>query len=649
MRIKFGGAHDIAPSDQKLGRRHFLGGSDARVIMSPDEAALIRLWKEKRGEADPVDLSDNLVVQLGAATEALNRSWYQRNTGRIVGDVQRWVQHPVHRYLAATLDGFINEPDAVFEAKFMLPWSFSEEAAAEKHMAQLQHNMWVTNARSAALSIITGGGKWIEMTIPADALYQHFLITAERRFWRCVQTGETPRPYGIEPPRPRVEAVRIVDMNGSNSWAELAGLFCATRSAFLDHERAKAELKALMPEDAKEATGHGVRARIAAALAKAQAELTNPEKALTATIRASNPREKDQTFRYAALSSGLDIVRKALGGHEIATVQTTAIDGEAGLIRLTTTLAHSSGEWLSSEWPVCPISETATPRRMGAALTYARRYALFTLVGIAGEDDLDAPDLNPNFEGAPKIDLAPNTAGPMQPEPASTAASKIRSTNSASGLRDKSLRPARATLGPEQSATLREQLLASVAQLQSEDEAADWVHKNMPAKNTLIAADADLVESAFKDKLALIQSMQTIVGEPASSVVGDHSAAASEQIFVELMEASVAAPIILPQKPEAHRRRVAAKTVRLRDKEHCKFVATQPCVVCGRMPAEAHHIRFAQPRALGRKVSDEYTVPVCRLHHRDLHTYGDEASWWAAVSIDPLPIALELWKRSQWG
>jgi YqaJ-like viral recombinase domain len=245
----------------KIDRHRFIGGSDARIIMSPDEAALIRLWKEKRGETEPVDLSDNLVVQLGVATEALNRSWYERNTGRLVGDVQRWVQHPVHRYLAATLDGMVEDPDAVFEAKFMLPWSFSEEAAAEKHMAQLQHNMWVTNARSAALSIITGGGKWIEMTIPADALYQHFLITAERRFWRCVQTGETPRPYGIEPPRPRVEAVRIVDMSGSNSWAELAGLFCVTRSAFLDHERAKAELKALMPEDAKEAAGHGVRAK----------------------------------------------------------------------------------------------------------------------------------------------------------------------------------------------------------------------------------------------------------------------------------------------------------------------------------------------------------------------------------------------------
>ena len=242
-------------------RRLFLGGSDARIIMGADETALIRLWKEKRGEAEPEDFGDNLIVQLGVATEALNRAWYERNTERAVTDVQRWVQQPVRRFMAATLDGFVNDLNAVFEAKFMLPWSFSEEAAVEKHMAQLQHNMWVTNARSAVLSIITGGGKWIEMTIPADALYQHFLVTAERRFWRCVQTGETPCPYGVEPPRPRVEAVRMVDMSEFQFWAEFAGLFCATRSAFLDHERAKSELKALMPEDAKEASGHGVRAK----------------------------------------------------------------------------------------------------------------------------------------------------------------------------------------------------------------------------------------------------------------------------------------------------------------------------------------------------------------------------------------------------
>ena len=209
-------------------RRGFIGGSDARIIMSPDAAALIRLWKEKRGEAEPQDLSENLVVQLGVATEKLNQTWYERNTGRVVTDVQRWVRHPVHRYLAATLDGFVNDLDAVFEAKFMLPWSFSEEAAAEKHMAQLQHNMWVTNARSSILSIITGGGKWVEMTIPADALYQHFLVTAERRFWRCVQTGHTPSPYGVEPPRPRIEGVRFVDM----SEFELVG---GVRRALLRH------------------------------------------------------------------------------------------------------------------------------------------------------------------------------------------------------------------------------------------------------------------------------------------------------------------------------------------------------------------------------------------------------------------------------
>jgi hypothetical protein len=249
------------PTGNFRDRRAFIGGSDARIIMSGDEPALIQLWKEKRSEAEPKDLSDNLVVQLGNATEALNRAWYERNTGRAVRDVQRWVAHPVIRWMAATLDGFVAEADAVFEAKFMLPWSFSEEAAADKHMAQLQHNMWVTNATSAALSIITGGGKWVEMTIPADALYQHFLVTAEKRFWRCVQTGEAPRPFGVEPPRPVAEAVRVVDMSESNSWAEYAGLFRATRSAFLEHERAKSELKLLVPEDAKEASGHGVRAK----------------------------------------------------------------------------------------------------------------------------------------------------------------------------------------------------------------------------------------------------------------------------------------------------------------------------------------------------------------------------------------------------
>jgi predicted phage-related endonuclease len=242
-------------------REFFIGGSDARIIMGDDETALLRLWREKRREAEPEDLSDNLTVQLGTVTEDLNRRWFERNTGQQITHVQRRVRHPVLRFLGATLDGMIEPAGAVFEAKFMLPWSFTEEAAAAKHMAQLQHNMWVTDAKEAALSIITGGGKWVQLTIPADSLYQHLLLTAEKKFWRCVETGEPPRLFLVEPPRPRIEAVRVVDMSASNSWAELAGLFCSTRSAFLDHERAKAELKVLMPEDAKEAFGHGIRAK----------------------------------------------------------------------------------------------------------------------------------------------------------------------------------------------------------------------------------------------------------------------------------------------------------------------------------------------------------------------------------------------------
>src|SRR5690349_20075934 len=242
-------------------RRSFIGGSDARVIMGDDETALLRLWKEKRGEVQPEELSGDLLVQLGTVTEQLNRHWYEKNTGQVVTEIQRQVFHPFHRWMAATLDGRVEATEAVFEAKFMLPWNFSEEAAAEKHMAQLQHNMWVIASRTAVLSIITGGGKWVEMTIPADPLYQHLLLTAERKFWHCVESGEPPRLFGIEPPRPRIEAVRTVDMSGSNAWAELANLYRLTRSAAIDHDRAKAELKALVPEDANAASGHGLRAK----------------------------------------------------------------------------------------------------------------------------------------------------------------------------------------------------------------------------------------------------------------------------------------------------------------------------------------------------------------------------------------------------
>jgi hypothetical protein len=368
---------------------------------------------------------------------------------------------------------------------------------------------------------------------------------------------------------------------------------------------------------------------IAGALAKAQAELTNPEKSLTATIRSPFPRESDRTFRYASLSSGLDIVRKALGKHEIATVQTTAID-EAGLIRLTTVLAHSSGEWVSSDWPVCPVSETAAPHRMGAALTYARRYALFTLVGIAGEDDLDAPDSGAPDKPSPRDGQKPNGHALANGGPAPAGARR----------RTPVAHPTKPILPLDQSAALRDRLVAEVDGLQSSEEATGWAHRSLSAKNTLTTADAELVEAGFRLKLAAF----------GDGRAGD-----------ELLEAVLSVPEAQPghPSPEAEARSVATvdeagfggvqpagKTIRLRDKDHLNFVAKQPCVVCGREPSDAHHLRFAQPRALGRKVSDEYTVPVCRLHHRELHRHGDEAAWWTGVNIDPVPIALALWRST---
>jgi predicted phage-related endonuclease len=242
-------------------RRYFIGGSDARVIMGDDEAALVRLWREKRGEVEPEDLSGNLIVQLGLATEELNRRWYEANTGQVITDIQKHVRHPTVRWLAATPDGRVQSSGAVFESKFMLPWYFSEEAAAAKYLPQLQHNMWVVAARSAVLSVITGGGKWVEIKTHADPLYQHLIFTAERKFWRCVESGEAPRLFGVELPAPRIDAVRVVDMSSSNAWAEFAAVFARTRQAHLEHEQAKSELKSLMPQDAREATGHGVRAK----------------------------------------------------------------------------------------------------------------------------------------------------------------------------------------------------------------------------------------------------------------------------------------------------------------------------------------------------------------------------------------------------
>jgi hypothetical protein len=363
---------------------------------------------------------------------------------------------------------------------------------------------------------------------------------------------------------------------------------------------------------------------IATALAKAQIELNNPEKSLTATIQSPFPREGNRTFRYASLSSGLDLIRKSLGRHEIATVQTTSIDDAAGLIRLTTVLAHASGEWISSDWPVCPVSETAAPQRMGAALTYARRYALFTLVGIAGEDDLDAPHLE---------DVA-GKAGPPNGSAGQTSNGHAR----AAGASGNSLRRGPITrlvppiLAADPSAQLRDRLLGELSSLQSDNEAANWAHQSLPAKNTLIVADAQLVEDGFRLKIVALGEAQS---EETPETAQNPNASTTKT-----QESR-------PTGPRTSRGRIAAKTIRLRDKDHRKFVSSQPCLVCGRLPAEAHHLRFAQPRALGRKVSDEFTVPVCRVHHRELHRHGDEAAWWQTINIDPLPIARGLWLHAR--
>jgi hypothetical protein len=374
---------------------------------------------------------------------------------------------------------------------------------------------------------------------------------------------------------------------------------------------------------------------IATALAKAQIELKNPEKALTATIQSPFPREATRTFRYASLSSGLDLIRKSLGRQEIATVQTTSIDEAAGLIRLTTTLAHTSGEWISSDWPVCPVSETAAPQRMGAALTYARRYALFTLVGIAGEDDLDAPDLSGHGRtvAANAEDEKPAVADRSLlngQSPEFTVATIARRKAPA-------LRTPAPVLATEPSAQLRDQLLAELAEIASTDAMTDWAHRRLPAKNTLGVADAQRVETAFQEKIAAFGREQSRDQIEATETEG-------EAVAVSKEPKAVIQPLA---KPSPVRRRVPAKTIRLRDKDHRKFVSTQPCLVCGRTPADPHHLRFAQPRALSRKVSDEFTVPVCRLHHRELHNHGDEKMWWKGININPLPIAMKLWKHGR--
>jgi hypothetical protein len=313
---------------------------------------------------------------------------------------------------------------------------------------------------------------------------------------------------------------------------------------------------------------------IAAALAKAQAELANPEKSLTATIRFANPREGDRTFRYAALSSGLDIVRKSLGKYEIATVQTTAIDLEAGLIRLTTTLAHSSGEWLSSDWPVCAVSETAAPRRMGAALTYARRYALFTLVGIAGEDDLDAPDL----DVVQKADANPPSDDDRRPNGEARRAAALKPTEPRRGPPPQPL--ANSALTVEQSARQRDRLVAEIDRLQSGEDAAVWARDALSAKGALTKADAQRVDDDFRARLAAFDE-GSADGERAEGCQSSPEPAAGPLDGEEAEQRArpVAHAVVAPQPG------LSAKPIRLRDKEHRKFVAAQPCIVCGRTPA----------------------------------------------------------------
>jgi hypothetical protein len=397
---------------------------------------------------------------------------------------------------------------------------------------------------------------------------------------------------------------------------------------------------------------------IAGALAKAQAELTNPERSLSATIRSPFPREADRSFRYASLASGLDIVRRVLGKHEIATVQTTAIDPEAGLIRLTTLLAHASGEWVSSDWPVCPVSETAAPHKMGAALTYARRYALFTLVGIAGEDDLDAPDL----EAA----CSEGTAEPgrsSKPNGHAAPAAGVKPAPMEHGPRRKAVR-APALLPRDPSAELRDRLLGEVAVLESADAAAIWASQGITAKNSLTATDAKAVEEAFERRLSDLAREVHSPDPPAAGVFEQGSpeqapeASAGSEDFGPLKasesartESHIAKPIKAGREIQASGIDKSVLTVaeprRYRSREHLRYVAKQACLVCGRKHSDPHHLSFTQPRALSRKVSDEFVVPLCRIHHRAVHRTNDEQAWWKQLGIEPLEVARKLWASTR--
>ena len=357
---------------------------------------------------------------------------------------------------------------------------------------------------------------------------------------------------------------------------------------------------------------------LATALAKAQIELTNPEKSLIGTIEPRRGEGGARQFRYAPLSSGLEIVRKTLGQHEIATVQTTAIDQVAGIVNLTTVLAHSSGEWIASDWPVCPIAETERPHRMGAALTYARRYALFTLVGIAGEDDLDAPDLIAPIPQTEKPRTGSTSSSNRGQQSASDALA--RRGKKAKKLGSPTLRR---ELSAALSASLRTELLREIEDLSAPDDAALWAHRKLPAKNQLSATDAQQVEEAFAAKLAVIQAQSAKSDDVLSYQSLAEQTGAATQINKSVL--------VFPEPR------------RIRDRDHIRHVIKQPCLLCGRRPSDPHHLRFAQSSVLGRKVSDEFTVPVCRAHHREIHRCGDEESWWRNTRIDALAAARALW------
>jgi hypothetical protein len=377
-------------------------------------------------------------------------------------------------------------------------------------------------------------------------------------------------------------------------------------------------------------------AALASALAKAQAELVNPEKSLTAIIRTGRPGEGTRGFRYAPLSSGLAIVRKPLGQHEIATLQTTAIDQAAGMVNLTTMLAHASGEWIASDWPVCPIAETANPQRMGAALTYARRYALFTLVGIAGEDDLDAPDLcdgaRSPMPSADERSLKPRDGQPRVPPPR-------KPDNGQRRHRMHGERPS--TLEPAQSAALRDKLLTALGNITSADGATVWAQEALAAKNRLAATDAKLVEDAFEHKLSELAPSATVevaddaVPSTHVDVVGPHETRAKGTGDLDQPNGIDKSVLVI------------ATPRRYRNREHLRYVAQQACLICGRKQSDPHHLRYLQPRALGRKASDEFAVPLCRSHHRAVHRTGDEGAWWKAAGIDPVNVARQLWQQTR--